>query len=146
MLPNTDEPWGAASPNLLVDPGLESVGEDGPWTTAGSVRARKGLVSLLRWQSSLVQRVTVVEGGAYLLVASAKCSGLTGRAVLTLRWFDAHDAELGVNTEWVLPGTAGSDQFLWHVAPQRAAAVSVELTKPDGTRCDFDEAALYGPA
>ena len=66
--------------------------------------------------------------------------------MLALRWFDDHAVELGVTEEWVLPGTAGSDQFLWHLAPPRAATVSVELTTTGGASCDFDEAALYASA
>ena len=142
MLPNTDEPWGAGKDNLLTDPGLESVGTSDSWTVGGDVRARKGLVSL-RPKSSLAQRVPVVAGSPYLLLASGRCGSAKDRAELTLRWFDARDVELATTTERAIPGTAGSAQFLWHRAPERAAAVSAEVSTPGSIRCDFDEVSLY---
>jgi hypothetical protein len=142
LLPQGGAGWGQSAPNLLADPGLESVGGDGPWSTVGQVHARKGLVSL-RQKTALAQRVPVTPETPYLLLTTAACERPTDPALLTLRWFDAHDAELGVNDEWVLPGSTSSDQFLWHRAPPRAATVSVELTTMAGAKCDFDDAALY---
>jgi hypothetical protein len=142
VLPNTDEPWGAGRDNLLTDPGLETVGTDDPWTVGGEIRARKGLVSL-RPKSSLAQRVPVVAGNPYLLLASGRCGTASDRAMLTLRWFDVREVELATDTERVIPGAAGSAQFLWHRAPERAAAVSAEVSTPGSTRCEFDEISLY---
>jgi hypothetical protein len=142
LLPPGGSDWGQSQPNLLADPGLEHVGADGPWRVTEPVRTRKGVVSL-RPKSVLGQRVPVTAETPYLLLATATCETPADRAVLTLRWFDDHAVELGVTEEWVLPGTAGSDQFLWHLAPPRAATVSVELTTTGGARCDVDEAALY---
>ncbi len=142
VLPNTDEPWGAGKDNLLADPGFETVGRDDPWTVSGEVRARKGLVSL-RPKSSLAQRVPVDAGSPYLLLASGQCENAEDRAMITLRWFDAHEVELAADTERVIPGTAGSAQFLWHRAPERAATVSAEVSTPGSVRCDFDEVSLF---
>jgi hypothetical protein len=144
VLPARGEGWGEGEQNLLSDPGLNTVGDAGPWTTKGKVSARKGIVSLLRRDSSLAQRVPVSAGGAYLLLATGKCDGSTDTPTLVLRWFDARGDELGAAAEAVIPGTAGSTQFLWHVAPERAVSVSAEVAS-SGARCEFDEAALYGP-
>jgi len=145
VLPARGEGWGEGEQNLLSDPGLNTVGDDGPWATEGKVSARKGIVSLLRRDSSLAQRVPVSAGGAYLLLATGKCDGSTDTPMLVLRWFDARGDEIGAAAESVIPGTAASTQFLWHVAPERAVSVSAEVAS-SGARCEFDEAALYGPS
>jgi 4-amino-4-deoxy-L-arabinose transferase-like glycosyltransferase len=139
ILRSTDDPWGTQGPNLLKDPTLDTAGGYGPWTTTGQLRARRGVVSM-RAGSSLAQRVSVSGANPYLLVVSAACHDASTQAELTFRWFDDHGDGLGVTTEVVVPGVEGSDQFLWHRAPEQAAAVSVELAS---RRCAFDEAALY---
>ncbi len=106
------EPWDSRSPNLLEDPGLETVGDYGPWRTTGQVKVRGGVVSM-RLGSSLSQRVAVSEKSPYLLIVSATCKDLNDRALLTFRWLDNRGKTLLVDTETVVPGTEGSDQFLW---------------------------------
>jgi hypothetical protein len=143
ILPEGGEGWGQPDQNLLADPGFESLKLQGggPWTTVGRVKAHKGVVTLAKGESTLGQRVPAVGGSPYLLTASGKCPDPDNYATLVLRWFDAHDVELGVDSIWVFPGSAGSEQFLWHRAPARASSVSAELT---GVRnCQFDQMALY---
>ncbi len=94
VLPEKGEGWGESEQNLLADPGLDTVGDGGPWTTEGKVSARKGIVSLLRRNSSLAQRVPVSAGNAYVLLATGKCAGSTDTSMLVLRWFDARGVEL----------------------------------------------------
>ncbi len=142
-MPDGGEGWGQPDQNLLADPGFESLKLQvgGPWTTVGRVKAHKGVVTLAKWESTLGQRVPAVGGSPYLLTASGKCPDPDNYVTLVLRWFDAHDVELGVDSIWVFPGSEGSEQFLWHKAPARASSVSAELT---GVRnCEFDQMALY---
>ncbi len=141
ILPDGGEGWGQPDQNLLADPGFESLGRGDPWTTVGRVKARKGVVTLGKWGSTLGQRVPAVGGSPYLLTASGTCPDPDDYATLVLRWFDAHDVELGVDTERVIPGSAGSEQFLWHKAPARASSVSAELT--EARTAKFDQMALY---
>jgi hypothetical protein len=141
ILPGSDSPWSIQGPNLLKDPALDSVGDYGPWTTTGQVDARPGGVSM-RAGSSLAQTVSVSGGSPYLLVASATCSNEDSRAELTFRWFDDRSNIVEINTDQVFPGTEGSEQFLWHRAPQRATSVSAELAS---RQCKFTDAALYSP-
>ena len=63
--------------------------------------------------------------------------------MLTLRWFDAHDVELGVTAEWVLPGTAGSRTIPLASRPAAGRDGLGRIDDTGGARCDFDEAALY---
>jgi hypothetical protein len=141
ILPVVGLIWGEQHPrNLLDDPGFDTLMNDGsPWTTAGRVKARDGRVSM-REDSSVAQQVSVTAGTPYLLSAMAACADATERAELRLRWFDADGAIIGTPAEQVFLGTAGSEQFLWRRAPERAASASVELASRG---CAFDEAALY---
>jgi hypothetical protein len=142
ILAGDGEPWGSRNRNLLQDPGLDTVGEYSPWVTTGRVTAKQGVVSM-RSGSSLSQRVSVSEGNPYLLVVSAKCKNPDDRAQLTFRWFDDSGTTLLASTEPVFPGVDGSDQFLWHRAPERATSVSAQLLS---RQCTFDEASLFGPS
>jgi hypothetical protein len=141
ILPDGGKGWGQPDQNLLADPGFESLRGGGPWTTVGRVKARKGVVTLGDWTNTLGQRVPAVGGSPYLLTVSGKCPDPDNYAALVLRWFDAHDVELGVDSERVIPGSAGSEHFLWHKAPARASSVSAELT--EAPNCEFDQMSLY---
>jgi len=135
--------WGADTMiNRLHDPGLDRVGDDGPWTTVGRVRAKEGVVTI-RLQNSVAQRVSVSGGSPYVLVTSGDCEEPADRAVLTLRWFDEHDIPLSTASEWVVPGPEQSEQFMWRRAPERATTVSAELTATGSSKCEFDEMSLY---
>jgi hypothetical protein len=105
----------------------------------GKVKARGGRVSM-REESSIAQQVPVSAGSPYLLSVSAACKDLDADAELRLRWFDSDGAIIGTTAESVIPGTEGSEQFLWRRAPDQAASVSAELSS---RACEFDEAALY---
>jgi hypothetical protein len=94
----------------------------------------------MRGEGSISQRVPVSGGSPYLLSASATCSHHTDRAELRLRWFDGDGNTIGTVAEFVVPGTEGSEQFLWRRAPEQAASVSAELASEE---CVLDEAALY---
>jgi hypothetical protein len=141
MLPDDELTWGAKHlRNLLDDPGLDEVKrQGGPWTIVGKVIADDGVVSM-RTESSIAQRIPVSGGRPYLLTVSATCSDATDSAELSLRWFDGGGVTIGVASELVIPGTEGSEQFLWRRAPDRATSASVELTS---RRCEFDLAELY---
>jgi hypothetical protein len=144
ILPGGGEGWGRPDENLLEDSGLESVDEGGPWITWGRIEKRKGVVSLLRRDSTLTQRVPVSAGAPYLLIASTACKNPRDKVRLVLTWSDADGIELGTEEETVIPGIKTTPQFLWHKAPQRATTASVGLT---GDRdCQFDDVALYGPS
>jgi hypothetical protein len=144
ILPGGGEGWGRLDENLLEDPGLETVKEGGPWITWGRIEKRKGVISLVRRNSTLTQQVPVSAGAPYLLTASAACKNPTDQVRLVLTWSDADGIELGTEEETVIPGVRTTSQFLWHRAPQRATTVSVGLT--GAKDCQFDEAALYGPS
>jgi hypothetical protein len=136
------ESWGTSDSNLLQDPDLERVGaEDGPWTAKGRSKARRGAVAL-RPRDLIAQRVPVNGGTPYLLVVSSRCEEPDQRAELVLRWLDDQKKTLSTDQELVFPGTEWSDQFLWHVAPERATSVSVELSSGNGSSCEVDETAL----
>jgi hypothetical protein len=135
--------WGAPDGNHVQDSDLERVGaNDGPWTTTGRSKARRGTVAL-RPRDSIAQRVPVSGGSPYLLVAAFRCEEPEQRAELILRWLDDRGQTLSTDSELVIPGTGWSDQFLWHVAPERATAVSVELSSGNGSSCEANTAALY---
>lgn len=130
--------------NLLDDPGLAKAGKDnGPWTTEGKVKARRGGGARLVAEDSVAQQVPVSAGSPYLLVAAGSCAARTDRTELGLRWFDERDVELSVVAESVFLGVDPSEQFLWRRAPDGAASVSAELTMPRGSRCEVGEVALY---
>jgi hypothetical protein len=144
VLPDASESWGASSQNLLKDPGLDTVGNDGPWRTDRRAKARKGVITMTKHSSTLKQEVPASAGSPYLLLAEGRCADPERKAALMLRWLDANGAEVGTEKEWVIPGIEWSEQFLWRNAPDRATAVSVEVTEAKG--CEFDEIALYGPS
>jgi hypothetical protein len=50
---------------------------------------------------------------------------------------------LGSATEEVIPGTAGSEQFLWRMAPEHATSVSAELGAAKGATCTFARLELF---
>jgi hypothetical protein len=100
----------------------------------------------MRAGGAVVQEAPVAGGNPYLLEVSARCLDPNGAAVLNLHWRDDRGSALGVTSEPVIPGATMSEQFLWRVAPDRAASVVVELAASSGTSCDFDEATLYGPS
>ena len=141
LLPAGGLTWGVEQPrNLLDDPGFTTIErEGGPWTTVGTVKTKGGLVSM-QAESSVAQRVPVSGGNPYLLTAAAKCTGPSDRAELRLRWLDDDGVTIGTVAELVIPGTKGSEQFLWRLAPARATSVSVELASRS---CAFEEATLY---
>lgn len=141
LRPDGDSTWGVKNPrNLLDDPRLNMVNrKGGPWTLVGTVKEKDGLVSM-RGESSIAQRVSVSAGSPYLLSATAKCSEPNDRAELRLRWFDSDGIAIGTEEESVIPGTEGSEQFLWRRAPEQAASVSAELASK---QCSFAEAALF---
>jgi hypothetical protein len=141
VLPHGGTGWGESNQNLLQDPGLDRIGDDGPWATKKQVKVHRGFVRLIEDKSSLTQRVTVSAGRPYLLLADGRCPDPEQSATLSLRWFDADNVELGNDAEQVIPGTALSEQFLWHIAPDRTTAASVELRRAPG--CEFDRIALY---
>ena len=141
VLPHGGTGWGESNQNLLQDPGLDTVGDDAPWATKKQVKLHRGFVRLIEDKSSLTQRVTVSAGRPYLLLADGRCPDPEQSATLSLRWFDADNVELGNDAEQVIPGTALSEQFLWHRAPDRTTAASVELRRAPG--CEFDRIALY---
>jgi hypothetical protein len=142
ILPESGERWGVSERNLLEDPGLDQVRDGRPWTTTGKVNVRKPSLSMSSG-SSIAQRVATTGGIPHLLVASGRCASPADRTILTLEWYDAHGGSLGSASETVVPGIEGSTQFLWHQAPDRAAAVSAELTPL--AKCEFAEIALFGP-
>ena len=131
--------WDMQAANLLEDPELDRIGDDGPWTTVGRVRGRRGVISM-QLKSSIAQRVSIEGDRPYLLVASGQCPKPEDRADLVLRWFDDNEVELGADVERVFPGIDRSDQFLWHRAPERATSVSAELTE---SKCEFGRIGLY---
>ncbi|HZG67575.1 MAG TPA: hypothetical protein VEZ12_12580, partial [Herpetosiphonaceae bacterium] len=131
--------WDRNEANLLQDPELDSIRDDGPWTTIGRVRGGRGVISM-QLKSSIVQRVSIEGGTPYLLVASGQCPKLAVGTQLVLRWFNNHEVELGADVEQVFPGIDQSDQFLWHRAPESATSVSVELIE---SRCEFSKIGLY---
>jgi hypothetical protein len=135
------EGWGQPDQNLLADPGFDSLRGDDSWIKDGSVKASKGVITLDKLRSKISQRVPAVGGSPYLLSVSGKCPDPDQYVPLVLRWFDAHDHEIGVATERVILGSTGSEQFLWHKAPARASSVSAELT--EAPNCEFDQMALY---
>jgi 4-amino-4-deoxy-L-arabinose transferase-like glycosyltransferase len=140
LLPAEGKTWGVDNPrNVLADPDLDTVEADGPWQTVGTVRARKGVVSM-RAESALAQPVPVTAGDPYLLAATATCDAPDDRAALSLRWFDDSGQEIDLETETVFPGTDGSEQFIWRRAPEHAASVSAEVASQS---CRFDRVALY---
>jgi 4-amino-4-deoxy-L-arabinose transferase-like glycosyltransferase len=143
FLPGEGKTWGADTMiNRLDDPGLDRVGDDGPWTTVGRVRAKEGVVTIYSL-NSVAQRVSVSGGSPYVLVTSGDCAEPGDRAVLTLRWFDEHDIAFSTASEWVVPGPEQSEQFMWRRAPERATTVSAELTATGSSKCEFDEMSLY---
>lgn len=130
--------------NLLADPELNEIkkGSDS-WVATGTVKGSRGAPTV-RSDSLIAQRVPVSPEQPYLLVIEAKCQNSAGSVSLAIRWFDENDHEVGRELETVVPGTGGSEQFLWHHAPKTAASASVELTTTRGTKpCNFDSAALY---
>jgi 4-amino-4-deoxy-L-arabinose transferase-like glycosyltransferase len=145
IVPGGDS-WGTPDGNLLQDPDLERIGaDDGPWTAKGRSKARRGAVAL-RPRDLIAQRVPVNGTTPYLLVVSSRCEEPEQRAELVLRWLDDQGNTLSTDQELVLPGTEWSDQFLWHVAPERATSVSVELSSGNGSSCEVDETALNAPS
>ena len=141
VLPDDGKSWGEQQlRNLLADPEFDDIKRSGgTWTTVGKVTARHSLVSM-RDESSISQVVPVSGGSPYLLSAASTCSRHTDRAELRLRWLDGDGNTIGTAAESVVPGTDGSDQFLWRRAPDQAVSVSAELASE---KCVFDEAALY---
>ena len=114
--------WDVDEENLLQDPELDRVGDDdGPWTTAGRVRAKRGVISM-QPRSSLAQRVAIDGGRPYLLVASGQCPDPEDRAELVLRWFDDDGVEIGAEVERVFPG----------VEPERSILVASSAGARDG--------------
>jgi len=127
------------------DPEFDLVGGASPWTIQGKVKTARG-VAAPRYGAVIAQDVAVDGGKAYLLVASTRCATPADDAVLTLRWFDGLNAEIGTETEKVYPGTDWSEQFVWRQAPENASLVAVELQTSATTyrsNCEFDEASLY---
>jgi hypothetical protein len=90
--------------------------------------------------------VPVGGGNPYLATATLRCEKPDQRAELMLRWLDDHAMELSADTEQVIPGTAWSEQFLWHVAPERATSASIELSSGNGADCEFDDAGFFSAA
>jgi hypothetical protein len=140
ILPGDGLTWGESHPrNLLDNPGLEKFKRAGsPWEIVGGVRAGDGRV-WMREESFIAQRVAVSAGTPYLLSASATCPAPDDPAELRLRWMDSDGLTISTAAERVIPGTAGSEQFLWRRAPDQAASVSAELASK---QCTFDEATL----
>ena len=141
ILPGGGEGWGQPDQNLLADPGFDSLRGDDSWIKDGSVKASKGVITLDKLRSKISQRVPAVGGSTYLLSVSGRCPDPDQYVPLVLRWFDARDLEIGVDTARVIPGSTGSEQFLWHKAPARASSVSAELT--EAPNCEFDQMSLY---
>jgi len=141
ILPGGGLTWGEKEPrNLLADPGLRKVkNDDGPWTTVGRVREQAGRVSM-REEGSIAQQIPVSAGSPYLLSAFAACKDPGADAELRLRWVDGDGETISTAAESVIPGSEGSEQFLWRRAPDQATSVSVELASRG---CEFDWAALY---
>jgi hypothetical protein len=131
--------------NLLQDAGLDTVGEDGPWSSVGRGKIHRGSVTL-RPKDAIAQRVAATAGNPYALVTAVACDEPGQRAELNLRWLDDHDTTLETTTESVVPVTETSEQFLSHIAPERTASVEVELSADAKATCKFDEAALYAPS
>jgi hypothetical protein len=144
VLPNADQSWTSSGQNLLQSPGLDDVGDGAPWTTRKRVKHRAGVVSV-RAQRGIGQRVATSGGSPYVLLSTMTCDEPDDRANLAFRWFDEHDTEIELTTEDVVPGTAWGEQFLWHIAPENASSVAVELLTNAGAHCDFDSAELYSP-
>jgi hypothetical protein len=139
VLPHGGTGWGESNQNLLQDPGLDTVGKDGPWRSQGEVEARRRAI-LMSPESTISQRVPVSEGSPYLLTAAGQCSSPSDVTFLTLAWFDAHQGSLGTASETVVTGDERSTQFLWHQAPKGAAYVSAVLTTT--ASCEFEEISL----
>jgi hypothetical protein len=141
LLPESGTAWGVDTPhNLLRDPDLDTAGGNGPWSREGTVRARRGIVTMRDQTSSLAQQVEVTPGKPYLLTATAICNVSGDPAILSLRWLDSSGQVLDVAQDVVFPGDAGSEQFIWRRAPTQAAVVSAEVAS---TGCRFDTLALY---
>jgi hypothetical protein len=129
--------------NLLADPELARVKKrDSPWTTEGKIKRSGDLVEMAP-KAFISQRVPVSGGDSYLLLARGACASENDHVELTLRWYDESDMPLGSATEEVIPGTAGSEQFLWRMAPAQAASVSAELAAAKGATCAFGQLGLY---
>jgi hypothetical protein len=129
--------------NLLLDPGLSSIKYGGPWSTEGRVRPRQGTVPL-RSKGTVLQQVAATAGTPYLLLTNVKCADPSQRARLSLRWLDERGRTLDANMETVVPGTNRSEQFVWHVAPERTTSVVVALSVASAdASCEFDGAFLY---
>ena len=141
VLPAERSGWNAGRPNLLQDPGFESIEDEDSWSTRGRIKARKGVVSLFQRNSSVSQRVAIKGGDPYLLLVSSTCAGPSNSAALVFHWLDNHDTELGIASEDVMPGVTSTEQFLWHTAPAEAVAVSVEVTDAGG--CTINQAGLF---
>ncbi len=146
ILADSGKAWGLAPDavrNLLADPKLDQVESGGPWATDGRVEVDRDGVSL-RPRSSISQLVSVPGGVPYILVASGKCNEAMDRVDLALRWFDKQGVAIDSASETVIPGAEQSKQFLWRRAPDSAATVTAEVSTTGGSRCTFDELALYG--
>jgi hypothetical protein len=144
MLPEGGLSWGEERlTNLLDDPGLERLGRtNGAWATSGRINDRRGTLSLSS-ESSLAQRVAVSGDQPYVLSVAGHCANAKHRLVLELRWFDAQGAELRLDQDIVIPGSAPSEQFQWRRAPGEATAVSAEILVPEASKCEIENVELY---
>ena len=144
ILPEDGLSWGEQRlTNLLDDPGLERLGRNnGAWSTSGRVNAKRGSLSMSSGRS-LSQRVAVSGDQPYLLSVAGRCTSARDRLELALRWFDAQGAELRVDRDEVVPGSAPSEQFQWRRAPGEATAVSAEILVPEESRCELANVELY---
>jgi hypothetical protein len=93
--------------------------------------------------SGITQREPIEGGEAYLLVAKAMCAKPTNQIRLALHWLAADGRELSAAAEAVAPGSTGSEQFLWNLAPDDATGAIAEISAQSGGKCQVDEAGLY---
>lgn len=144
VLPQGDTIWGeAAVTNLLTDPELQDVKkDDSAWTVEGKRVTARGVIALSRG-STLTQEVPVTAGKAYVLEAPVRCLNSAGRAILTLRWLDAHGNVISTTSEKTMPGKEISEQFLWRRAPVGATQGEAEFSMEGQGRCEYSGTALY---
>jgi 4-amino-4-deoxy-L-arabinose transferase-like glycosyltransferase len=133
--------WGTAAQNLLLDPRLEHVGEDGSWSWYSS-RDAADAGRKLTGSDTIAQVVDVSPTGTYLFSVTSACDAPEARINLSLRWLDDHDVQLGMAWELVIPGSAPSEQFIWAEAPSRTARGVVAIAGWGADTCTVAQASL----
>jgi hypothetical protein len=130
--------WALATDDLLSDPTMTG----DAWSGTGEQRPGGGVE--LPPVGLIEQTIDVVPGRAYSFLATIACETPDARPRLVLDWFDDHEKMLSITSGQVVPGTEGSEQFLWAVAPPRARHVDVRVIGADEAACLVIRASVHG--